>query len=204
MARYLLEECDLGATKVKNFATVGTPNMGIAKIPDDTRKLLDLDNLEPGNPVGKLAKVMTNGMMFLDGMQKSFSFAGYFRDPSRMETYLQKSSFLAKINNEVRDEPGNDIRRKKFMSVNKLMLVKFTHDGIVRPAESEWFGEYLSNQKTKLSEVKPWKDTDFYKQDWLGLKTLDQQGKITLVEIPRGHTEISKEDMSSFIKFLKS
>jgi len=61
--------------------------------------------------------------------------------------------------------------------------VKFQNDTIVYPKESEWFGTYNVGNK----EITLMKDTKVYKEDTIGLKTLDEQGKMYLREVPNAN-----------------
>jgi len=80
------------------------------------------------------------------------------------------------------------------------MLTKFQNDTVVYPKESEWFGSYdVGNTEITLME-----DSIVYKEDTIGLKTLDEQNKLYLREVADadhchfGHRTI----LNSFIPFL--
>ena len=80
------------------------------------------------------------------------------------------------------------------------MLVKFNKDEIVSPRASEQFGQFNSGKKNS----QPLKETDFYKNDVLGLKTLDDKKKLFLVDIDGKHTKYTDDDISkTFLPFLK-
>jgi len=51
--------------------------------------------------------------------------------------------------------------------------VKFSEDTVVYPRESEWFWEMEANGDLVKVE-----DTDFYKNDLIGLKKLNEAGKV--------------------------
>lgn len=38
-----------------------------------------------------------------------------------------------------------------------------------------------------------------YTEDWIGLKTLDEAGKVKLVNVSGGHLQISQSDMQTYI-----
>jgi len=57
------------------------------------------------------------------------------------------------------------------------MFVMFSEDTMVFPKESEWFWELQSDMKT----VKDVHDTDFYINDYIGLKALEEAGKVQYV-----------------------
>lgn len=44
-----------------------------------------------------------------------------------------------------------------------------------------------------------WLQTKLYMEDWIGLKTLDDEGRVKFVSVPGGHLGISKTDMMKYI-----
>jgi palmitoyl-protein thioesterase len=96
--------------------------------------------------------------------------AGYFRDPRDLDKYLADSVFLPYANNE------NTVDQsiiERFTALNGAMLVMFDADTVVYPRESEWFWELQANGSITKVE-----DTDFYKNDLIGLKQLNEAGKV--------------------------
>lgn len=51
---------------------------------------------------------------------------------------------------------------------------------MVQPIESEWFGFYAPGQDKQIQSMR---DTAVYQQDLLGLKTMDQAGKIDFLSV---------------------
>lgn len=62
------------------------------------------------------------------------------------------------------------------MQLNRLMLAQYTNDSMVDPYQSSWFGE--TDEK---GEIRDLIDTDLYKEDKIGLKTLHEEGRIDFV-----------------------
>lgn len=60
-------------------------------------------------------------------------------------------------------------------ALNGALFVMFSEDTVVYPKESEWFWELQSDMTTVL----PVNETDLYKNDMIGLKALDEAGKVT-------------------------
>lgn len=132
--------------------------------------------------------------------------AQYFRDPAQLSTYLASSQFLAAINNEV-PESKNSTFRDNLSSLNALVLILFTDDKTVVPKESAWFGSeaiiesqqallptFDTQQATiSLSEgrIVPMHKHPIYEEDWIGLKSLDQQGRIVFDVCQGEHMQIS-------------
>ncbi len=121
--------------------------------------------------------------------------AQYYRDPAKIDVYLEVNEFLASINNEVPDL-RNVTYTQNLASLSKLVLVIFTEDKTVVPKESSWFGAeevdsnvFLSQSddqatlKQRLSSnagraIIPMRLQPLYLEDWIGLRKLDKRGAI--------------------------
>jgi palmitoyl-protein thioesterase len=122
--------------------------------------------------------------------------AGYYRDPKHLDSYLKDSCFLPYINNE--ETSKSDTYKERFSSLDGLMLVAFTEDTMVYPHESEWFWQMdAQGNLLKLEE------TDFYNEDWIGLKSLDEAGKVQFISVDGDHLQFSQSDVTNtFVPFL--
>lgn len=69
-------------------------------------------------------------------------------------------------------------------------MVQFLNDTIVQPRESSWFEFYEPGQSTKILKLK---DSPLYKEDWLGLKQLDEQNKLKLLGTEGDHLRLGRE-----------
>lgn len=124
--------------------------------------------------------------------------AQYYRDPTQYQLYLESSQFLAVINNEVEDS-RNATFAKNLASLENLVLVVFTKDETVIPKESSWFGSERieaedgssaaftaanqvpivpSSRDDTPRTIIPMRLQPLYTEDWIGLKTLDEAGKV--------------------------
>ena len=74
------------------------------------------------------------------------------------------------------------------------MFVMFTGDTVVYPKESEWFWELQADGTILKVE-----DTDFYKNDNIGLKTLMEAGKVEFVEFAGQHLTITDAQIENII-----
>jgi hypothetical protein len=99
--------------------------------------------------------------------------AGYFRDVNHIPQYLAGSVFLPHLNNEEDDVSLTAARKARFSALNGALLMMFTEDSMVYPKESEWFQE-LNDDGT----VQPLEESAFYQNDVLGVKTLNEAGRI--------------------------
>lgn len=127
-----------------------------------------------------------------------------------MDQYLTSNHFLADINNEVADARNHTYARN-IISLENLVLVLFTEDKTVIPKESAWFGSEESvedefqlldeqsqpqqpmasslNAQTSPSII-PMKQQPLYLEDWIGLRTLDERGRVSLVACKGEHMQM--------------
>ena len=104
-----------------------------------------------------------------------------------MENYLEYSNFLADINNE--RDVKNVTYKKNLMKLNRLAMFMFEDDQIVHPKETAWFAEVNGTS----GKVTPLDERPIYKEDWLGLKTLGDLGKLDFLTAPGQHMQISEK-----------
>lgn len=114
--------------------------------------------------------------------------AEYWHDPLNEPLYLANSVFLADINNA---RPAKNATYKaNLLSLKNFVLVKFLQDTVVQPLESEWFGFYAPGQDV---QVLPLRSTPLYTEDWLGLKKLDQSGRLHFLGTPGEHLQFTQK-----------
>jgi palmitoyl-protein thioesterase len=112
-----------------------------------------------------------------------FTPATYWHDLSE-ERFRAGSTFLAVINNE------NTINLdyvRNLQSLRKFIMVKYEEDIGIVPNESTWFGYYDREAKTIVME-----ETELYKSDKLGLKAMQQAGKLVFLLSPSGHLSLDE------------
>jgi palmitoyl-protein thioesterase len=115
-------------------------------------------------------------------MQTKLSISNYWRDPNKMFKYLLHSAFLADANNEKVSK--NDLYKENILSLKNFVMVYSPNDEIVKPPESGFFGIYnKSNQLVNLTQ------TELYKHDWIGLKTLDESNRLYVFSTNCTHVE---------------
>lgn len=134
------------------------------------------------------------------------SAAGYYRNPASLAEYLKKSTFLPHLNNEVdHGTPQFEKRKKAMKSLNGAMFVQCDKDEIVFPRESEIFGELTKADADGHRDVRKMEETKLYKEDWLGLKYLNENGKLKQVHLPITHDDLREADIDDIIvPFLKT
>lgn len=67
-------------------------------------------------------------------------------------------------------------------------MVMFLNETIVEPKESEWFEFYEPGATAKIV---PLKETRLYKEDWIGLKELDESGRLKRIATLGDHLQFS-------------
>jgi len=117
-------------------------------------------------------------------MQQKYSFTNYWRNPIDYELYLKNSTYLAELNNE---RLINNENKKNIESLQNFVMVFSPFDTIVIPPQSTIFSLLDSNL-----DIIPIRDTDLYKQDWLGLQKLDNTNRLWLYKTNCTHMEHRK------------
>lgn len=85
-----------------------------------------------------------NKIVYEPYMQMLISGADYYRNPYELDVYLEKSSYLAKLNNE-RLDIWSPIRRQRMCGLKRLVLFWSSSDGVINPPESGKFYTYYHN-----------------------------------------------------------
>ncbi|KAL6175849.1 hypothetical protein ACLB2K_052488 [Fragaria x ananassa] len=183
IGRGVVEFCDNGPP-VKNFVSLGGPHAGIASVPLCGSGIFCII-------VNKLIK----GEIYSDYIQAHLAPSGYIKLPNAMTDYLGRCRFLPKLNNELPDE-RNSTYKERFSSLENLVLIMFEQDNVLVPRETSWFGYY---QDGAFNSIVGPQQTDLYTEDWIGLRTLDEAGRVKYVSVSGGHLGISKSDMKKHV-----
>ncbi|PQE29252.1 palmitoyl thioesterase protein [Rutstroemia sp. NJR-2017a BBW] len=118
--------------------------------------------------------------------------AQYFRDPVDLGPYLEHSNFLADINNERLLK--NPTYKANMQKLERFVMYVFEDDETVIPKESAWWSEVNG------TEVLPLRERAIYKEDWLGLKSLDERGALRFEKAPGVHMALSEELLEKAFK----
>ena len=114
--------------------------------------------------------------------------AQYWHDPLHFETYVEKSKFIAEINNE--KTPMNETYAVNLAQLENFVMVKHNQDSMVEPRESSHFEFYVPGQ---ADVILPLRESPLYTEDRIGLKSLDEQGRLHLMEVEGNHLEFSRQ-----------
>eukprot|EP01104_Vermistella_antarctica_P013482 TRINITY_DN4080_c0_g1_i2.p1 TRINITY_DN4080_c0_g1~~TRINITY_DN4080_c0_g1_i2.p1 ORF type:complete len:257 (+),score=52.51 TRINITY_DN4080_c0_g1_i2:158-928(+) len=128
-------------------------------------------------------------------LQDTISFAQYWRDPYRLDDYLEKSKFLADLNNERADKNYTYVERLR--SLHHLVLVRSSIDEVIVPSEAEWFGQFNVSQSGELITL-AMNETQMYKEDWLGLRDMNENSQVHLFEVACLHQDFPTDACKQF------
>lgn len=76
---------------------------------------------------------------------------------------------------------------KNLQSLRRLVLVKYKDDVSLIPSESSWFGYYNNESKILTME-----ETELYQNDKLGLRQMNDEGKLIRIESPLEHLQLDE------------
>jgi palmitoyl-protein thioesterase len=183
IGRHILQACQMKG-KVTKYVSIGGPHMGIGKVPN-----CPADSKYYCKVIQSLAK----NIVYFKLLQNYVAPAGYFKDNYHYDNYLIYSSLLADLNNERKLK--NENYKKRFSNLDKLILIKFTKDEMIYPNDSEWFQYYKNNSE----EVERLEESEFYKNDFIGLRSLNEENKVVFAQINALHIKFSWSDMERMV-----
>jgi len=175
--RGLVERCE--GLDVRSLVTFGSQHNGIA----------EFQKCGTYDLVCKGASKLVGDNAWTDYVQRTVVPAQYFRERNDTtgeptEGYLEHSHFLAAINNEKKEK--NATYAERIARLETFAMYVFEEDTTVVPKESGWFADVNSTS----GEVTELRNRPIYKEDWLGLKKLDQKGDLVFRTAPGKHMEL--------------
>lgn len=117
--------------------------------------------------------------LFYSRVGQHTSVGNYWNDPYHQTLYETYSVFLPYINNHIKSDKSSDFKNN-LLNLKRLVLIGGPDDNVITPWQSSQFGYYNGNETTILEM----KDQDIYQSDRIGLKELDESGKLHLVTVP--------------------
>jgi len=103
------------------------------------------------------------------------------------DEYLENSNFLADINNERKLK--NTTYAKNLASLDNFVMYVFEDDETAIPKESGWFA-YTNSSSGEVTHLR---NRTIYKEDWIGLKALDDKGGLAFKTTEGGHMQLDDE-----------
>ncbi|KWU42591.1 alpha/beta-hydrolase, partial [Rhodotorula sp. JG-1b] len=228
--RAVVERCNgpkLGGVTVRNLITLGSQHVASQST---------LPPCPPNSSPFSFCRLMHLSLIregvYSPWAQRNLIPAQYFRDPDRIDEYLDRNDFLRDINNErrgdrqpygggvevgltVEAEAGNSTGRRRnatykenFKSLNRFVMFRFSNDLTVVPPHSAHFTLPASpNSTTCLPPCYPpplpWSHLPLYQQDYLGLRHLHRSGGRVERGVCKGeHMQIGKGCWEAVVRHL--
>ena len=167
IGRYIIEKCQMKG-QVMRYMSIDGPQMGIGSIPKIT--------------CGTFCDFLVNiTVPIFYGLSGRIAPADYFRFKYDQQYYMENNIFLKMLNNE--NEEKDEEIKKRFSSLEKVKLIKNNNDTTIVPRESSWFEFY----DFEGHNIIPLKESDFYIKDYIGLRKLDEEGKVTFATFRGEH-----------------
>ena len=121
------------------------------------------------------------------------AFSSYWKGAADRAGYLRQSPWLASANNE---RALNATYRARMRQLELLVLVRALNDTTIIPNESEQFGFWPwgdADGAAGAATAVPMRDSDGYRSDALGLRTLDESGRLKEYSYEGEHMRFTDE-----------
>ena len=118
--------------------------------------------------------------------------ADYFRTWWVLSRFYSKSIFLPELNNE--DAIKDENQTSKLEGLTNFGLWMWEDDWTVFPKQSEWFGAFNEHRQIVMM-----KDQQFYQENWLGLKTLYESGRMFFYKGPGAHMYVDEFMVNTYL-----
>ena len=191
---------------VRRLVTIGSQHYGVisppgcvvpatSNDPQDFTSDSDNDDEDDNAPKWKLKypkcswwkRLLTSPrIIYSTRVQRSVLPAQYYRDPKHLQLYLQRNQFLADINNETSKKNGT--YKTNMEQLERFVMFKFDQERVVVPPDSSWFGHVDAT-----GNVVSMRESVLYREDWIGLRTLDESGRVRLMTLPGPHMNITTD-----------
>merc|ERR1712212_356071 len=121
--------------QMKNLVTFGAQHQGVFGFPNCPGEI---------NFFCDIVRDLLNYGAYVDFVQDFLVQAQYWHDPLHFDTYVEKSKFIAEINNEKTEK--NASYAENFSKLENFVMVKHNQDSMVEPRESSHFEFYVPGQ----------------------------------------------------------
>ena len=142
---------------------------------------------------------------YTDIFQDLIAPAQYWHDPLQEQEFTDISKYLAIINNQ--QDVMNETIKNNFLNLKNFVMILWKDDTFIIPKvyqfwhalctiisikskESSHFGYYMTNQ-TEI--VEPFEETDLFREDWIGLKQMETDGKVHLLSMDGDHMDFDSD-----------
>ncbi len=182
LGRYIIEKCDIKG-EVINYLSFDGPQQGIGQLP----------KLYCGQLCDYLNNITVN-LIYNDYIIQHMGPSSYYKFKWDQKLYLSKNLFLKDLNNE--GSVKNESYYNRMTKLNKVMLIKGKKDTVITPRESSWF-EFYDFEGRNIVKLE---NSDFYINDYIGIRKLNEEGKIYFVEFENEHVLFTMEEYHTYIK----
>lgn len=136
---------------------------------------------------------------YIDVVQAHITQSNYWHDSLDEPLYLAKCRFLPDINNA--GPAKNELYRQRVLQLRNFVAVMFEQDQMVQPRESSWFQFYVAGQD---KVIQPLAQSPQFEGDWIGLRTLNETGRLHLLKTPGDHLHFTDAwFVSTIVPFLR-
>merc|ERR1712168_1312724 len=164
---------------MKNLVTFGAQHQGVFGFPNCPGEI---------NFFCDIVRDLLNYGAYVDFVQEILVQAQYWHDPLHFDTYVEKSKFIAEITNEKTEK--NESYAVNLAQLENFVMVKHTEDTMVEPRESSHFDFYVPGQ---ADVILPLRESPLYVEDRIGLKALDEAGKLHFMDVEGDHLQFSRQ-----------
>jgi palmitoyl-protein thioesterase len=121
------------------------------------------------------------------------SWCGFWKDNRHgIDSYREQNTWLAGISNELEKEKNKELYRANMLSLNKYMCIRATKDWVISPSFSAHHRFWKWEDAGRTDKTIPYlNETQGYKEDVLGLRSLDERGALILAEFNGNHQAYS-------------
>ena len=170
IGRYIIEKCDIKG-QVMRYMSFDGPQMGVGFIP----------KINCGTFCDWIVNLTVPMAYKFKDTIAPMEYLKYKYDRSY---YDEHDVFLKMLNNDYEKYEDRDQEiYRRFTSLEKVKLIKSREDSVIVPRESSWFEFFDRDGKTII----PLEESDFYIQDYIGLRKLIEEGKVTFTEFAEEH-----------------
>lgn len=127
--------------------------------------------------------------------ESNFALLDYWKNPYDYFSYTLNNKYLKYINNEI-THPNNTLYKNNIKSLKHFMIIWSNIDKAIKPLQSSKF-EFYSIEKAVVNDeliIEPLKETEFFRFDFLGLKYLYDNNKLSIYRFDCEHDKF-KTDM---------
>ncbi|KAL3283370.1 hypothetical protein HHI36_006518 [Cryptolaemus montrouzieri] len=151
----------------------------------NVRNFISLSGPQAGQYGTKFLHLIFPGLVLEEAYELFYSRVGqhtsvgnYWNDPFHQMLYRNFSQYLPFINNELKSTRSAQFKYA-ITKLNKMVLIGGPDDNVITPWESSQFGFY-DDTMTVINLM----SRDLYKEDSIGLRTLDESGRLDLITVP--------------------